>query len=80
MSTYLGLSVAFPEASREDARHSRLNSFGMSRAALQKSRGGGIYKPMGGPRREWIIDNVLPTNMYVHTERHIHVYRKIPEP
>lgn len=42
---------------------------------LQKPRGKKIFKPMGGPRREWIIDNVLPMNMSVDTKRHVHVYR-----
>lgn len=38
-----------------------------------KAKGEKIFKPMGGPRREWII--VLPMNMNIDTKRHIHVYR-----
>lgn len=77
MPTYLRLSVAFPEAPREDARQRRLHSFGTSSPLgdIAKAKGK-ICKPMGGPRREWITDNVLRMNIYVHTEGCIHPSRE----
>lgn len=78
MAIYLGLSFALLEASWEDTRDSRLNSFGTV------SPLGGTAKAKEKARREWILDNVFHTD--VHTQArmcpppHICSCVWIPEP
>lgn len=78
MVIYLGLPVALPEASWEDCRHSRLNPFGTISPLGDIT--GAKEKPVGKPKGEWLLDNVLHTNVYTERDTHICSCGQIPEP